>query len=478
MDAQNSLCEKMLRYIHQHYNEPLTLAHLASIFYMNPVYMGRMFSKNVGVTFTEYLKSYRIKMAMQMLSRRNMSVLEVSKAVGYQNLNYFFRVFKTHVGATPSEFRAGTRRYVLQNPYKPLGAHLIEASRTPLRAREGIVVHDMVLGAGSKPGDIVELKPGVIRYYYTGAEEDRVCLRYVGSMDDGFTWSEQGAAFEIDKPAGVSGLSALPMMDGSLGVFYACLNDDGRSVLVHRRSYDDGINWTPPKACLDLEGYEVMEGRMCRLRGGRLLLPATRPALYAVPDARQKEICHFLSNDDGESWRIAPVRSALNCRHSIMGFAAPMVIERTDGKLRGFAATDLGCQYVFDSEDEGERWTNPQPSILTSAPTPMHVGRLSGGRLIAVWNPIPDYNTCEPLPDAHGRSRLIYCLSDDDSATWGQAVVMENCAEAKERYGHPVIHKGIETVCVAYLVIGGPSGPYRLRIRCLLLASLGEGVYA
>ncbi len=478
MDAQNSLCEKMLRYIHQHYNEPLTLARLASIFYMNQAYLGRMFSKNVGVTFNEYLKTYRIKMAMQMLSRRNMSVLEVSKAVGYQNLNYFFRVFKMHVGATPSEFRAGTRRYVLQNPYKPLGTRLIEASKTPHGTREGVVVHEMTLDDGATPGDMVELKPGVIRYYYISLEEDQTSLRYVGSMDDGLTWSERGLAFEIDAPSSAPGLSMQLMMDGSLGVFYVCRCDTGRAALIHRRSYDDGINWTPPKVCLELHGHALLEGRMCRLSGGRLILPASRPSISAVPELHQRGICHFISDDDGESWRISPVKSALNCRHSAVGFSAPTVIERTDGKLRGFTATDLGCQYSLDSEDAGECWTNPQPSILTSAPTPMHIGRLSEDRLIAVWNPIPDYNTCEPQADACGRSRLIYCLSDDDGASWGQAVIIENCADAAERYGHPVIHKGIETVCAAYLIIGSACEPRRLRIRCFLLSSLGEGVYA
>lgn len=476
MNAQNPLCEKMIRYVHQHYNEPLTLERLSSIFYMNKAYLGRVFAKSTGQSFNEYLRAYRIKVAMQMLSRRNLSVMEVSKAVGYQNLNYFFRVFKAHAGVTPSGFRAAARRYVLQSQFQPHSSYLTETFRGQQVIREGVIALDMDLGPGDAPGNFVEVKPGVLRYYYFSAPAGKACLRFVGSMDDGITWTEQGQAFEAEALASSPGLSMLLMMDGSLGAFYAQGGEDRQGVLMHRRSYDDGLNWTEPAICLKLDGHELLEGRMCRLEGGPLVLPAALPALPMVATPQQRQICHFISQDDGEHWHLSPAKPAINSRHSALGFVSPMVLERSGGRLRGYAATDLGCLYTLESEDEGESWSSPQPSILTSAPTPMHVIRLQDSHLMAACNPVPDYNTSRQAANRCGRARLIYCVSKDDGKSWGKSVIIENSADEDESYCRPLLYKGMETVCAAYFVTRATSHEPTLRIRRFLLRSLMEGV--
>lgn len=52
----------------------------------------RIFKRETGKTFTEYLTEYRIEMALQMLNTNNYKIYEVSKCVGYSNPKYFCKI--------------------------------------------------------------------------------------------------------------------------------------------------------------------------------------------------------------------------------------------------------------------------------------------------------------------------------------------------------------------------------------------------
>ena len=72
---------------------------------LSPVYFSGMFKREVGQNFSEYVTDYRIKKAKDLLKRSNLSILEISDAVGFKDPKYFSKIFKKAAGITPAEYR-------------------------------------------------------------------------------------------------------------------------------------------------------------------------------------------------------------------------------------------------------------------------------------------------------------------------------------------------------------------------------------
>lgn len=99
------LINQVLQYIDQNYMKELTLKNIANTFHMNSVYLGAIFKKNLNQTFAQYLNSYRIAKAITLITETNKDINEIALFVGYNNANYFFRVFKEQTNMAPSEYR-------------------------------------------------------------------------------------------------------------------------------------------------------------------------------------------------------------------------------------------------------------------------------------------------------------------------------------------------------------------------------------
>jgi len=99
------IVQRMLDYIHEHYSHPMQLSHLAAALSMNASYVSSLFSTTTGVTFHHYLEQFRLARAKNLLRDPLKRVKEVASAVGYPNPDHFRKVFRTHVGIPPSEWR-------------------------------------------------------------------------------------------------------------------------------------------------------------------------------------------------------------------------------------------------------------------------------------------------------------------------------------------------------------------------------------
>lgn len=92
-------------YIREHYTEDTSLEAVAESMGMSPFYFSRQIKATTGMTFLEYLTSYRIEKAKKRLDSTELSVAEVGRAVGYSDANYFAKVFKRATGYTPTTYR-------------------------------------------------------------------------------------------------------------------------------------------------------------------------------------------------------------------------------------------------------------------------------------------------------------------------------------------------------------------------------------
>ncbi|KAA2301353.1 helix-turn-helix transcriptional regulator, partial [Clostridioides difficile] len=85
----------------------LTLQSIAGEIYMNPDYIGKMFKKETGEKFTNYVLSYRIRKSLELLEQDgNCTVSSLAEQTGFgANWPYFSKMFKKYTGFSPSEYK-------------------------------------------------------------------------------------------------------------------------------------------------------------------------------------------------------------------------------------------------------------------------------------------------------------------------------------------------------------------------------------
>lgn len=94
-----------IQYIDANYNQDIAIDELASRYAMSPNYFSSVFKRETNTTTINYIKNLRIQRACELLARTNRNVMEISKDVGYEDSQYFFRVFKGVMGKTPLQYR-------------------------------------------------------------------------------------------------------------------------------------------------------------------------------------------------------------------------------------------------------------------------------------------------------------------------------------------------------------------------------------
>src|SRR5205814_5816740 len=96
---------KAKQYIQENQTEDLSLGQVAKAINTSTFYFCKMFKKVTGINFTDYLSRIRIEKAKNLLLNPNLRISEIAYAVGFQSLTHFNRVFRQHVGESPTNYR-------------------------------------------------------------------------------------------------------------------------------------------------------------------------------------------------------------------------------------------------------------------------------------------------------------------------------------------------------------------------------------
>jgi two-component system, response regulator YesN len=107
--ALSSLIKDAVTTIRFTIDQPLSLNRLAQTLGVHPSYLSRTFKKELGMTLTEYINKLRIEEAKYMLDSSNASVATIALSVGYNDANYFSKVFQKREQVTPHEYRQQKR---------------------------------------------------------------------------------------------------------------------------------------------------------------------------------------------------------------------------------------------------------------------------------------------------------------------------------------------------------------------------------
>lgn len=89
----------------QYGDKNLSVKSLAESVYLTPTYLSGLFKKRTGKTIGQFLTEIRIEHSMELLMDKQLKLYHIAEMVGYEDPNYYAKIFKRHVGVTPSEYR-------------------------------------------------------------------------------------------------------------------------------------------------------------------------------------------------------------------------------------------------------------------------------------------------------------------------------------------------------------------------------------
>ncbi len=107
---KTSLVQQILRYIHNNFEQPLTLDDIGTAMGYSRFYISHIFTTYTGMTVIDYLQQVRIRMSQEMLTKGELPISVVAEKCGYRNVSAFSAAFRRQTGQSPSGYRRITRR--------------------------------------------------------------------------------------------------------------------------------------------------------------------------------------------------------------------------------------------------------------------------------------------------------------------------------------------------------------------------------
>lgn len=103
--GETAVIPQVIRYLTEHFREPLRLDDLAARFFISKSYLNRHFKAYTNATVYAYLMALRITHARRML-REGATAGEAGRECGFSDYSTFYKAFKAQTGITPQEFKA------------------------------------------------------------------------------------------------------------------------------------------------------------------------------------------------------------------------------------------------------------------------------------------------------------------------------------------------------------------------------------
>ena len=104
---ETQVIPQVIRYITEHFSEPLTLEDIAAEFFVSKSYLNRHFKAYTNSTVYAYIMALRLTHARRML-REGIPAVEAGRECGFSDYSTFYKAFKTQTGLSPQQFKSRT----------------------------------------------------------------------------------------------------------------------------------------------------------------------------------------------------------------------------------------------------------------------------------------------------------------------------------------------------------------------------------
>ncbi len=107
----DSRVNKIISFLEENHIRPVGREEVASMEGLSSDYLGKLFKVVTGMTINDYINGIRIRKSKEMLKQPELCIREIARAVGFNSVRSYFRVFQRLTGMTPAEFRGRKDRY-------------------------------------------------------------------------------------------------------------------------------------------------------------------------------------------------------------------------------------------------------------------------------------------------------------------------------------------------------------------------------
>jgi two-component system response regulator YesN len=104
-----------VRYMEEHYREPLRVEQVAASVFLSPDRFTEVFAQGMGRTPRDYLRHLRVEQAKMLLTTTDLPIARVAEASGFGEAAYFTRVVRAETGMTPSAYRQRSQIQKIQD---------------------------------------------------------------------------------------------------------------------------------------------------------------------------------------------------------------------------------------------------------------------------------------------------------------------------------------------------------------------------
>ncbi len=104
-DTMNPIIQKACDYIEKNISQDISLEQLSASLNVSPFYLSKLFKEEKGANFISYVTALRMEKAKRLLLDDRLIIKEIASKVGYNDQNYFSKLFKQEFGLTPTEYR-------------------------------------------------------------------------------------------------------------------------------------------------------------------------------------------------------------------------------------------------------------------------------------------------------------------------------------------------------------------------------------
>lgn len=102
---KNSVVERFLELVHEHYREERMISYYADRMCLTPKYLSKIVKDNTGRPASEWIENYIILEARAMLQNSDMTIQQIAQSLNFPNQSFFGKYFKRATGMSPKQYR-------------------------------------------------------------------------------------------------------------------------------------------------------------------------------------------------------------------------------------------------------------------------------------------------------------------------------------------------------------------------------------
>ncbi|MDR9852572.1 response regulator [Paenibacillus sp. VCA1] len=103
--ARSYIIHQVQELISKDLGQDTSVKTIADKVFLHPVYLSKIYKAETGESLGDYIIRMRMERALYLLKKTNKKIYEITAELGYQNPQYFSKMFKKHYGLNPNEFR-------------------------------------------------------------------------------------------------------------------------------------------------------------------------------------------------------------------------------------------------------------------------------------------------------------------------------------------------------------------------------------